>query len=270
MLEVDGFPAEWVRQANLMDEVWVPSTFNRDAYLACGLKKPIRVVPLGVDPDYFHPGIKGHPNPNGEYVFLANFEWGERKEPWLLLKTFNRVFKRSDNVRLVAKINNRDPGIDLGSELRNLNLSAAGGRISFLINREFPYYQLGSLYRSANCYVSAGRGEGWDMPLMEAMACGLASIATDWGAHKEFVHSGISFPLATRGTIAAKAKCPYYDGFSWADPDEEHLAYLLRYVYENQILAGNVGKAAAEEVASRWTWNCAVRKVTERIEDLLA
>ena len=28
----------------------------------------------------------------------------------------------------------------------------------------------GALYRSADCYVSAGRGEGWDMPLMEAMA----------------------------------------------------------------------------------------------------
>ena len=270
MLEVDGFPAEWVRQANSMDEVWVPSAFNRDAYLACGLSRPVRIMPLGVDPDYFHPGIKGHPNPDNEYVFLANFEWGERKEPALLLRTFNRVFKNSDNVRLIAKINNRDPGVDLDSELRKLKLSAAGGRISFLINREFPYYQLGSLYKSANCYVSAGRGEGWDMPLMEAMACGLATIATDWGAHKEFVHPGISFPLAIRGTIAAKAKCPYYEGFAWADPDEEHLAHLLRYVYENQAVAEGVGRAAADEVASRWTWNHAVGVVAGRIEELLA
>ena len=270
MLEVDGFPAEWVRQANSMDEVWVPSAFNRDAYLACGLNRPVRIMPLGVDPDYFHPGIKGHPNPDNEYVFLANFEWGERKEPALLLRTFNRVFKNSDNVRLIAKINNRDPGVDLDSELRKLKLSAAGGRISFLINREFPYYQLGSLYKSANCYVSAGRGYGWDMPLMEAMACGLATIATDWGAHKEFVHPGISFPLAIRGTIAAKAKCPYYEGFAWADPDEEHLAHLLRYFYENQAVAEGVGRAAAYEVASRWTWNHAVGVVAGRIEELLA
>ena len=28
MLETDGIPAEWVRQANLMDEVWCPSHFN--------------------------------------------------------------------------------------------------------------------------------------------------------------------------------------------------------------------------------------------------
>ena len=59
------------------------------------------------------------------------------------------------------------------AQIEALGLSAGGGRIAFLHNREFPYHQLGALYRSADCYVSAGRGEGWDMPLMEAMACGL-------------------------------------------------------------------------------------------------
>ena len=61
------------------------------------------------------------------------------------------------------------------------------------------------------------------MPLMEAMACGLPSIATDWGAHTEFVHEGIAYPLRIRTTIPAVAKCPYYEGFRWADPDPEHL-----------------------------------------------
>jgi len=269
MLEVDGFPKEWVRQANLMDEVWVPSEFNRRTFQACGLKQPIQVIPLGVDSDYFHPDINGVRNPNGEYVFLANFEWGERKEPWLLLKTFNRVFGGRENVRLIAKINNRDPGIDLAAELRKLDLQSSGGRISYIINREFPYYQLGSLYRSVDCYVSAGRGEGWDMPLMEAMACGLPSIATDWGAHQEFCHAGISFPLAVRGTIPAKAKCPYYDGFSWADPDGEHLAHLLRHVYENRETAARVGQAAAREMSSKWTWRHAIEKMETRIAALV-
>ena len=83
MLEVDGFPADWVRQANRMDEIWVPTEFNRQGFAASGVKRPIHRIPLGVDPNYFHPGIRGIPNPNGEFVFLSNFEWGERKEPWL-------------------------------------------------------------------------------------------------------------------------------------------------------------------------------------------
>ena len=98
------------------------------------------------------------------------------------------------------------------------------------------------------------------MPLMEAMACGLPTIATDWGAHTEFVHEGIAYPLQVRGTIPAVAKCPYYEGFSWADPDPEHLRHLLRHVYENREEARRRGAAAAREMAEKWTWDHSARQ----------
>ena len=268
MLEVDGFPREWVRQANEMDEVWVPTEFNRQAFLASGLKRPIHRIPLGVDPNYFHPGIQGFPNPMGEFVFVSNFEWGERKEPWLLLKTFNDEFSAREPVRLLCKIINVDSEVQVQSEIRRLELRQTGGKISFLINREFPHYQLGSFYRSADCFISAGRGEGWDMPLMEAMACGLPTIATDWGAHTEFAHDGIGYLLRVQGTIPAVSKCPYYEGYSWADPDPEHLRFLLRHVYENPKEARRKGQAAAAEMAKKWTWDRAAQKIVARLDAL--
>ena len=266
MLEVDGFPPDWVREANRMDEVWVPTEFNRAGFQRCGLRRPVHVMPLGVNPDYFHPEIKAHPNPLGEFVFLTNFEWGERKEPWLLLKTFNETFSAREPVRLVCKVINRDPAVRLKQEIRNLELDETGGKISFLFNVEFPHYQLGSLYRSADCFLSVGRGEGWDMPLMEAMACGLPSIATDWGAHRDFVHDGISYPLRVRGTVPAVAKCPYYEGFAWGDPDPEHLRHLLRHVYENRDEARARGRLAAQEMVERWTWDHAASRIVARLE----
>ena len=268
MLEVDGFPSDWVRHANRMDEVWVPTEFNRRGFLDSGLKRPVHKIPLGVDPDYFHPGIRGFPNPNGEFVFLSSFEWGERKEPWLLLKAFNDQFSSTEPVRLVCKIINKDPNVRVREEIRRLGLKDSGGKISFLFNREFPYYQLGAFYRSADCFVSAGRGEGWDMPLMEAMACGLPAIATDWGAHTEFVHEGIAYPLRVRRTVPAVAKCPYYKGFSWADPDPEHLRFLLREIYENREEAKRRGAAAAREVSELWTWEHSAMKIIERLQEL--
>jgi GT2 family glycosyltransferase len=268
MLEVDGFPKEWVRQANAMDEVWVPTTFNRDGFLRCGVTKPVHVLPLGVDIDHFHPRIRSHANPNGDFVFLSNFEWGERKQPELLLKVFNQTFRRRDPAVLVCKVINRNGGLNVRSEIEALRLKDSGGRIAFMYNREFPYHELGSLYRSADCYVSAGRGEGWDMPLMEAMACGLPTIATDWGAHTEFLHAGISYPLRVRGTIPAKALCPYYDGFSWADPDPEHLGELLRYVFENRGEAAAVGERAAAEMAVKWTWGRAAARIVDRLVEI--
>jgi GT2 family glycosyltransferase len=266
MLEVDGFPAEWVRQANRMDEVWVPTEFNRQGFLRSGVTKPIHVLPLGVDVDHFHPGIRSVRNPSGDFVFLSNFEWGERKQPELLLKVFNRVFRRDDPVVLVCKVIQRNGGLKIRPAIEALGLKDSGGRIAFVYNREFPYSQLGVLYRSADCYVSAGRGEGWDMPLMEAMACGLPTIATDWGAHTDFVHDGISYPLKVPRTIRAKALCPYYDGFSWADPDSEHLGVLLRHVYENREEAAGVGNRAAAEMASRWTWKHAAQRIVNRLD----
>jgi GT2 family glycosyltransferase len=268
MLEVDGFPKDWVKAGNRMDEVWVPTEFNRQGFLRSGLKRPIHRIPLGVDPQYFHPGIEGYPNPFGEFIFLSNFEWGERKEPWLLLKSFNEEFSAREPVRLLCKIFNRDGMLSIRSELQKLHLKENGGKISFLFNREFPYYQLGAFYRSFDCYISAGRGEGWDMPLMESMACGLPSIATDWGAHTEFVHEGISYPLRVRGTIPAVAKCPYYEGYSWADPDPEHLRQLLRHVFEHQDEARAKGAAAAREMAEKWTWDNSARKIVARLAAL--
>ncbi|MEO8504965.1 MAG: glycosyltransferase [Acidobacteriota bacterium] len=267
MLEVDGFPAEWVHLANSMDEIWVPSQFNARGFLDGGLKRPIHIMPLGFDPDHFHPGIRGFPNPDGEFVFLSCFEWGERKAPDVLLQAFNRTFSAKEPVRLVCKVTNTYANVSMRREILGLGLSESGGRISYLFNRNLPHYQLAALYRSADCFVSPSRGEGWNMPLMEAMACGLPAIATDWGAHQEFVTAEIAYPLRIRGTVPAVAKCPYYEGFSWADPDPDHLSHLLRHVYENRAEAQQRGLLAAAEMRQRWTWSSAAKRILDRLTD---
>lgn len=268
MLEVDGFPEDWVRQANEMDEVWTPTSANTEALIHSGVRRPIVTMPLGVDTDRFHPGARGVVREDDEFVFLANFEWGERKAPELLLRIFNATFRSSEPVVLVCKVGNRDPGVDVRAAVDRLPLRPSGGRITFIHNREFPHHQMPMLYRSADCFVSAGHGEGWDMPLMEAMACGLPTIATDWGAHRDFIHEGISFPLETIGTTRAIAKCPYYEGFSWADPDPDHLSALMREVFENREVAAARGRRAAVEVADRWSTKAVARRIRQRLREI--
>lgn len=268
MLEVDGFPSDWVNQANKMNEIWVPSEFNVQTFKACGLKTPIHKIPLGVDTNYFNPKIKSIKNENNDYVFFTNIEWGERKNPHMQLKQFNKTFKASDDVCMIAKLNNRDPSINLQQEIKKLKLKDSGGRIYFIINRVFDFYQLPLLYRSIDCYITAGRGEGWDMPLMEAMACGLPTIATNWGAHQEFATNENSYLLDINGTIPAKAKCPYYDGFKWADPNPNHFSELLLTVYNNQKHASEKGTLAAVDMAKNWTWENTAEKIIDRINKI--
>lgn len=267
MLEVTGIPGEWVRQANLMDEVWTPTEFNRETFAASGVKRPIVVMPLGVDINYFNPLIRRY-EISDEYKFLSVFEWGERKAPEVLLRVFNRTFKASEPVVLICKANCTDPSVDYARAVRELNLSENGGRIEFVLNKYVPHYQLGALYRSCDCFVLPSRGEGWGMPILEAMACGLPVIATYWSAPTAFMTEENSYPLQVRRLIDAVAKCPYYAGFQWADPDEEHLSYLLRYVYEHQEEAREKGTRAAAEVAARWTVSHAAARIRKRLEEI--
>jgi glycosyltransferase involved in cell wall biosynthesis len=265
MLETDRIPSEWVRQANLMDEVWVPSTFNRQTLLESGVNRPVHVVPLGVDPNYFHPNIASHPWPDG-YTFLSVFEWVERKAPELLLKAFNDEFRANEPVVLFIKTMNVDPSVDVRRDVADLELKEDGGRIHLALNHEVPSYQLGSLYRSADCLVMASHGEGWGMPVIEAMACGLPVIATNWSAHCDYMTEGNAYPLRIEGLVPAKARCGYYAGFNWAEPSYIHLRSLMRHVFQNQAEARAKGARASREILESWTWEHSARKIIRRLD----
>lgn len=266
MLEVSGLPQEWVDGCNLMDEVWVPASFNVETFRDSGVRVPIRVMPLGVDVDYFHPGIKGF-RPSSRFTFLSVFEWGERKGAELLLRAYADEFDKADDVLLLLSIYNRDPGVDVYREVEKLGLPP-GPPIVAMVNPEFAGYQMGSVYRSADCFVLPTRGEGWGMPVLEAMACGLPAIATGWSGPADFLNDGNGYPLQVKRMVEAKAKCPWYDGFDWAEPDIDHLRFLMREVYENPERAREKGLAAAADVASNYTVEHAADRVKQRILEL--
>jgi GT2 family glycosyltransferase len=265
MLETDRIPEEWVRQANQMDEVWAPSQFNASTFSASGVTRPIHVVPLGVDPDYFNPKIRSS-RLSEYYTFLSVFEWGERKAPEILLRGFNQEFRASEPVILVCKILNVDPGVDVEAEIRKLGLDPAGGRIYISLNQVTPTYQLGMLYRSADCFVLSTRGEGWGMPIIEAMACGVPVIATNWSAPCDFMKPHNSYPLAVERLIPAVAKCPYYKGFRWAEPSRVELRRLMRRVYSSPGEARARGERAAVDIHAGWTWDHAAEKIVARLQ----
>jgi hypothetical protein len=269
MLETDHIPAEWARQANLMDEVWVPSTFNVDTFVRSGVTRPLHVIPLGIDPDHFNPQIRGFPL-RDTFTFLSVFEWGERKAPEVLLRAFNDEFRANEPVILICRVLNRDGSVNVGQQVEGLQLKDSGGQIVFSLNEVIPYHQAGALYRSADCFVLSTRGEGWGMPILEAMACGLPVIATDWSAQRDFMNHGNAYPVEVERIVPAEAKCPYYKGFGWAQPSYEHLRMLMRHVYENQGEARAKGMQAAHEVRAKWTWENSARAIIARLEAIKA
>jgi len=267
MLETTGVPKEWVEGCNKLDELWVPSEFNKWTFQRSGVKVPVHVMPLGlVDTNYFNPEIKGEPIPE-IFTFLSIFEWGERKSPETLLRAFNRAFRASDPVVLICKYSNRDPGVNPSAIVAALGLDPQGGRIIYSENESTPYYQVAQLYRSAQCFVLPTRGEGWGMPILEAMACGVPVIASYWSAQQAFLDEDNSYPLQVSLT-PAEAKCPYYLGFDWALPDEQHLINLLRHVYQNPAEAAAKGQQAARDVANYWSLSKSTQRMAKRVGEL--
>lgn len=267
MLETTGIPKEWVKQANQMDEVWVPSQFNVETFRNSGVKVPIHVIPLGIDENYYNTKIKSFKK-HDKYTFLSVFEWGERKAPEVLLKAYSQTFKKDDNVLLICKIFNNDGAIDIEDEFKKLRLPEDGPEILILYNHRIPESQMSSLYRSADCFVLPTRGEGWGMPILEAMACGLPTIATNWSAQTEFMTDENSYLLEVERLIDAEAKCPYYDGFQWAQPSMEHLCKLMRYVYEHPEEAKQKGMKASLDAKEKWTWKNSAEKIKQRLIEI--
>ena len=266
-LEVDGLPPDWVAACNRMDEVWTPTHWGAEVFRASGVTRPIHVMPLGFDPARFNARLPARPL-RERYTFLSVFEWGERKAPEVLLRAYADAFSRADDVLLLLRVNNFDGDVDVPRQIAEMLLPPDHAPIALLYNQHLAAAELGSLYRSADCFVMPTHGEGWGMPILEAMACGLPAIVTDWSGQTEFMRPDIAYPLRSRGLIPAEAKCPYYVDLRWADPDPDHLVHLMRHVYQHRDEARAVGARAAETVAREWTWEQTARRIAARLEQI--
>ena len=267
MLEVDGLPPDWVAACNAMDEVWTPSPWGVQTFADTGVRVPIHAMPLGYDPIRFSTELPRQPV-SGRYTFLSLFEWGARKGWDVLLRAYARAFSSRDDVLLVLRINNYDTRVDVAAQIASLRLPSDTAPIAIIYNQQIDAAQLGSLYRSADCLVLATRGEGWGLPVLEAMACGLPVIATDRSAQTAFFHAEVGFPIRVRSLVTADPGCPYYIGFRWAEPDTDHLIKLMRHVYINQDAARTVGMRAAAEAAQHWTWAHAAARIANRLTEI--
>lgn len=278
MIETTGLHRSWVEACNRMDEIWVPSEFNRKTFIESGVQADkVRVMPFGVDGERFRPGLEPLEIPErAGYTFLSNFDWRPRKGFEFLLEAFSSEFTEKDDVCLVLKVSNTakiEP-----SRLRRQYLSkiqhGPARRRTILWDHVIPYADMPRFYSSGDCFVLPTRGEGWNLPAIEAMASGLPVICTAWSAHLEYMdHSNsllLNMERLEKTTPAGFWTDHVYQGFYWAKPSVKHLRFLMRWVYEHREEAKLLGVKARQDVLAKFTWEHSALRIKERLAQIAA
>jgi glycosyltransferase involved in cell wall biosynthesis len=195
-------PKEWVEEATARaDRVWVPSAYVRDGYVAAGMPPGIvEVVPNGVDLERYSPDgpQRELPEAGTTFLFVGGSIW--RKGVDVLLESWVEAFGPDDDVQLVVKdfgTSSHYRRQNCGEEIQRLAESGEGAPIVYLDDDLSPD-EIAELYRAADVLVAPYRGEGFCMPALEAMACGLPVIHNGMGPTGEFVpdDGGWALPAA--------------------------------------------------------------------------
>jgi glycosyltransferase involved in cell wall biosynthesis len=263
MLEVDGLPQSWIAAGNQLDEVWTPTPWGAEVFRAAGIRVPVHVVPLGVDTTHFKPAVEPRALLHDRTIFVSVFEWAGRKGWDVLLKAYARAFKPNESVLLLLKVESRAPAENPFAAIAQL-LPHPTPPIGVICNQRLSLGQLAELYQSADCFVLPTRGEGWGMPVLEAMACGLPAIATNWSGMTAFLNDVNGYPLPIKSLVPAPETTAYYRGLRWAEPDEDALVELLRRVARDPDTRRRKGQRAAAD-AAQWTWRRSVDTVLARL-----
>jgi glycosyltransferase involved in cell wall biosynthesis len=239
----------WVRRA---DALLYIGRANRDAYIHYGAQETqLFFSPYSVDVETISRRAA-----DSDVRSRVRRQWGasesdrvvlfvgkmtERKHPEALLRLLDDD-QGANRVRLVF--------VGTGPLESNLRLQVEprwSGRVAFLgfVNQK----DLPDIYAGADIFVMPSEREPWGLVLNEAMAAGLATVATD------DVGGGID--LIKHGQT----------GFIFPSGDWDAMAGMVRDLVSNDELRRRVGQGASD-VAREYSYDAAARGVTQALISL--
>jgi glycosyltransferase involved in cell wall biosynthesis len=263
--ETDCLPRSFVEGLDLVDEIWTGSQANADAIRNSGVDKPIYIFP---QPFYVEKNNFDNVDflLNGEsfegFKFYSIFEWTDRKNPEVLIKSFLSEFDGVKDVCLVLKTYFQDNSTashnqailnQIAQYQEDLNLKDPP--VIFVVMVITDRAKVMALHNSCDCYVSPHRGEGWGIPVVEAMSIGNPVIVTSYGGIGEYLTYGKNgFPLPFQMVALSgmdHARHYYEIGQNWAYVSSKDVRLAMRTVYENRQKAEKIGRSGQKFVLSK-------------------
>lgn len=185
--EFSKVPFEWQYKFETFADALITFTRWTAAIYHEGGINPERMfaIPIGYNPDIFY--IDREAVKSNKYTFLFVGCDQYRKGFDILLQAWANAFTSEDNVELIVKDTPQVYGkTTLQNRLIELQYKNNLGKITYL-DDAYSEKDMADLYRKVNVIVHPYRGEGFGMPIQEAIACGTIPLVTGLGCTDEFV-----------------------------------------------------------------------------------
>lgn len=303
------FPARYVRSFNHgLELITVVSEYVRRVLRDSGVTVPVEVTGNGAD-HILEPDPEPYPQHQpGLFTFVHVSSCFPRKGVDALVEAYCAEFNRSDDVRLLIKTfpnphNNVEPIIRESAARYPRHAPIE------LIWEPFSTARMRFLLESANCLVSPSRGEGFGLPVAEAMLLGCPVIATihsgqadtcspEWcwpvdftlqparshlseagslwaepsvASLREQMRGILSTPRAEIERRTALARRHIEDRFTWKKVAQRHLDLWNRYLQKRSPVPQTVAPRQVHHIGFVSTWNtrCGIAEYTRYVIDNL-
>ncbi|WP_276840023.1 glycosyltransferase [Anaerovibrio lipolyticus] len=259
-------PETYINDFNkYIDGIGTMSQYVTDKLIECGIKVPVKTMGIGVElcPDYEN--IKPfNLKSKKKTVFLHISSAFPRKGVDAMLKGYYEAFDGDDDVCLLLKTF-PNPHNRVEEILARLGSQYANPPEVEWINRDLPEEQLYGLYKAADCYVSVARGEGFGLPVAEAMLAKVPVIVSANSGMNDFCKEETAFLVSNHLELAdthLNNNAGSGQKSYWYEPEVPALVKALQdfVCCTDQSLVREKVENAYNLIAGEYTW----QKVAER------
>jgi glycosyltransferase involved in cell wall biosynthesis len=262
----------YVSNGNL---VATPSQWARERIVDYGFdSQSVFVVPHGVDGAKFSPlsaDIRlstrrdlGYTEDDVIFLNVGGPVWNKGLD--ILLEAFFAVRQRFKNARLIVKDQQALYGLSAVTLIQQLVTS---GKISLnnddvssirVIPATLSLEQLGQLYGVADYYVSPYRAEGFNLPVIEAIACGSQVIVTAGGSTDDFCSDDVAIKVPS----VKRTNVNYQGHFlgAYLEPDVSALIEILQRCASSKSSSDTRFEFGRVNLLDQFTWQRAANLIT--------
>ncbi|HYD70520.1 glycosyltransferase family 4 protein [Azospirillum sp.] len=270
------FPADMIVGGRLLAEahrdsgalIITPSSWSKAGLAAAGADpERVAVVPHGVDTDRFRPADPDYRRRarqvlgwEGKFVFLNVGAMSGNKGIYHIGRTLAALVPEHPDILLFLKGADHTYRSQEGlqeslSVLTPAERARLDGRILYN-GGPVPFADMAMLYRAADAYIAPYSAEGFNMPVLEAMACGLPVICTGGGPTDDFLHPEAALRIDSR-----VQRLP--DGGRVLLIDPGHLTALTARAIEDAAWRERAASVGPAWVAERYSWARVVDRLLE-------